>query len=368
MATLSELISRRITPEVKVPNKPGIKPVSAPLPTNSDNAAYKYEAEVFNFLRDHKEALGIKTIFKLTAVIVDGAVELLDGKRLTLEIKLRMNWKKACQAEWQFRTFLRRHTTVTGPVNGGLVLFEEFLGDGWERQAARRRLEDGWSEWYRNHAEVDGFRLDLLRIRKGKLEGFPILDNLSQQNSKNLRQALDPIRKRGGSPASDVLADLAKVLEEDPRWEVVARARQRIDFVPKAWLEWLPPLALKTASRSWIYVRVELRARDGRQTLDSFVDVERMRDPAKRKAIVTKLLEKSPACGFNPRKSPAKEVKNNQSRIAAGEHILEWSEDDDPESNVIRKAVKKTLDDLYPKLGKLELVLKPLCRLPASGT
>jgi hypothetical protein len=45
---------------------------------------------------------------------------------------------------------------------------------------------------------------------------------------------------------------------------------------------------------------------------------------------------------------------------------LEWSEDNERESDAVRGAVKKTLDDLYPKLEKLALVLKPLCKLPAS--
>jgi hypothetical protein len=127
--TLSELISRRYTPEVKVRNEPTIQTLSARIEATRPGADYQYEAEVFNFFLDNKDALGIKNVLKFSALLVDGAVELVDGKRLTLEIKFCMNWHKACQAEWQFRNCLKRHHAVVGTVTGGLVLFSEFPGD-----------------------------------------------------------------------------------------------------------------------------------------------------------------------------------------------------------------------------------------------
>ena len=63
-----------------------------------------------------------------------------------------------------------------------------------------------------------------------------------------------PDLERVGSPPSGVLAEVAAVLAEDSRWEVVGRPSLCIDFVPKAWLEWLPPLGLKGDLRSWIHV------------------------------------------------------------------------------------------------------------------
>ena len=92
-----------------------------------------------------------------------------------------------------------------------------------------------------------------------------------------------------------------------------------------------------------------------------------MTDLAKRKEIVGKLIEASPGLGFKRPKSRTQEVKNNYSRIAAAERILEWGEGEDPEAQAIRVALNKALDELYPKLENLALVLKPLCNLPASG-
>src|SRR5207245_866372 len=97
-----------ITTEAKGRNKPTIVSLSAPIQPNTEKAHGQYEANVFNFLLANKEPLGIKAVMKFTALLVDGAVELVDGKRLTVEVKFRMNWEKACQAEWQFRTFMKR--------------------------------------------------------------------------------------------------------------------------------------------------------------------------------------------------------------------------------------------------------------------
>ena len=180
MHTLSELIGRAITPEAKDRHSPKVVTLSSPIDPNTEKAHGQYEADVFNFLLANKEPLGIKAVMKFTALLVDGAVELIDGSRLTVEVKFRMNWEKACQAEWQFRTFMKRTDVRPFPVDGGIVVFEEFSGDRI-RQGARRLLENGWSHWYRGHAEVDRFRLDLLRLRTGQLETFPIGDAMVER-------------------------------------------------------------------------------------------------------------------------------------------------------------------------------------------
>jgi hypothetical protein len=179
MTTLSELIGRGITPEAKGHNTPRMDILSAPIPARSEQADDQYEAAVFNFLLANKEELAIKDVVKFTALLLDGGVALLEDERLTVEVKYRMNWEKACQAEWQFRTFLKRTDAKPFSADGGIVIFEEFSSD-WGRIADCRFLENGWSHWYRGHSEVDGLRLHLLRLRfregPGKLEGFPIAE------------------------------------------------------------------------------------------------------------------------------------------------------------------------------------------------
>ena len=63
-----------------------------------------YEDEVFNFLLGNAKALAIAKVLRFNALLVDGAVELANGQRLAVEIMYKMNWRKACQAEWRSET------------------------------------------------------------------------------------------------------------------------------------------------------------------------------------------------------------------------------------------------------------------------
>jgi hypothetical protein len=112
-------------------------------------------------------------------LVVDGAIELVDGTRLAIEVKMRMNWTKACQAEWQFKQFLNQTNEArVHPVSGTIVFFEEFKGDGWERQARRRLLQNGWNHWYTYYSKVEHkaqeYRMDLFRICEARFEHYGI--------------------------------------------------------------------------------------------------------------------------------------------------------------------------------------------------
>ncbi len=120
----------------------------------------------------NKDALGIQTVFKFENLFIDGAILLADGKtRLAVEIKYRMNWTRACQAGWQIKQFLTRTKEAkTHPVKGAVVFFDEFQGDGWQRRAKCRHLQDGWNHWYLYHSKIEGLRVDLFRIVNSEIE------------------------------------------------------------------------------------------------------------------------------------------------------------------------------------------------------
>ena len=50
----------------------------------------QFESDVFKVLLTNKEVLGIRSINKFKNLLVDGGVELMDGKRRAVEVKLRM--------------------------------------------------------------------------------------------------------------------------------------------------------------------------------------------------------------------------------------------------------------------------------------
>jgi hypothetical protein len=176
MNTISDLTSRVITPTDRVRREGQEDILSCPIPLGNKTARYAtYEVEVFNFLLHHKDVLAIQSVTKFTNLLVDGQVLLSNGRRLVIEIKLRMNWLKACQSEWQFRQFLRRFNKheKTNPVHGAIVFFEEFSGD-WNKRKGKARNVWGWEAWYLFYRDaVAGKRMDLLMLCNEELRGYP---------------------------------------------------------------------------------------------------------------------------------------------------------------------------------------------------
>jgi len=173
LKTIADLISLAVTPEERKRLKPVATPLTAPLCCpESAKLPHKFECEVFNYLFENRDALGITTVFKFKNVFVDGAILLADGRRLAVEVKLRMNWTKALQAESEFRRYLMTSEANANPVSGLVVFFEAFQGDGWHRKAKSRLLENGWNLWYANYSRIDNYRADLFRLHHGTFEHY----------------------------------------------------------------------------------------------------------------------------------------------------------------------------------------------------
>jgi hypothetical protein len=168
---LDKLISRPIEPERRR-IAPTTLPLIQRLAEDSKQPFARYEAQVFNFLLDHKVELGITEVVKFKGLLVDGAIELAAGRRLAIEVKFRMNWAKASQAGWQFSNFLAMDEPAAADISGGIVFFEEFSGD-WARTPKATDVENGWIYWYTGHSKIEGKRVDLLRLRGRSLDGFP---------------------------------------------------------------------------------------------------------------------------------------------------------------------------------------------------
>jgi hypothetical protein len=166
-----DLLKEQIVPELLRVRAPDLKVLESEIPTTgTEREPAAYEIEVFNFLLAQKEPLGVAQVERAKNFRVDGAITLAAGYKLAIEIKYRMDWQKACQAEAQFRWFLG-HTT--DDVAGGIVFFEQFAQD-WVRRPSTRRLENGWTFWYSEHSEVEGRPLHLVRLRNGELQTLPL--------------------------------------------------------------------------------------------------------------------------------------------------------------------------------------------------
>jgi hypothetical protein len=177
MKSLSELLNRSIKPAAPDRRKGRVTTLSGPIPLGGKTARHAiYEGEVFNFLWSHKDILDIRSVAKFANLLVDGQVVLGDGRRLVIEVKLRMNWLKACQSEWQLRQFLSRYSKEAGldPVDGAMVFFEAFSGD-WSKKRSGARNVWGWEAWYLYYRDaIDGKPVDLLMLCNDELQGYPV--------------------------------------------------------------------------------------------------------------------------------------------------------------------------------------------------
>lgn len=191
------------------------------------------------------------------------------------------------------------------------------------------------------------------------------IDDLCRRIYKNHRLALDLIRDRVGNPASAVLVEAEATLRDDNRWHVFYRAGNTIDFMPGAWLEWIPPIGLdrKEHPRSWFVFRFELYEDEGK--LDFYVEVRKMADLARRREIVELLIKEGHRFGF---RHSGQKVKDTYTRVSGRERVLRWNEDEEPEAGSVRQAVNKKLGEIFPKLEGLPSILKPLLVQAQSST
>jgi hypothetical protein len=175
---MSELIEghqrKHLPPNPYQPRDPAREVLEAPPQPTRTREPELYEAEVYNYLINHKEALGIRKVFRLKNASADGEVELLDGSRVLVEIKYRMNWKTACQAGWQLlESFNLMEPLKLSPTpHAGLVFFEQFSGD-WDEKAVSRPLKAGWYYWYAGHHELrEDFSAVLVHFQGGVLSTY----------------------------------------------------------------------------------------------------------------------------------------------------------------------------------------------------
>jgi hypothetical protein len=169
--TIKEILALQPRPKDWDRKSPGEAEITDAIWKERKRRSYTYEDEVFTFLFDQRKDLGIQRIYRLKNQLIDGALELPNGDRVAIEIKLRMNWLTACQSGFQFRHFLAMKGASNKGVKGGIVFFEEF-SDGWQTQLKNRPIALGWVAWYREHHRANDLPLQLVRFFRGELETY----------------------------------------------------------------------------------------------------------------------------------------------------------------------------------------------------
>src|SRR5437660_5727243 len=97
VVTIPEILSLNPRPEDFNHRSPDMVEVVRAFQKQRKSRSLAYEDEVFNFLYKNRDALRIERLYRSKNLRMDGKLELAGGVTVAIEIKLRMNWLKACQ-------------------------------------------------------------------------------------------------------------------------------------------------------------------------------------------------------------------------------------------------------------------------------
>ncbi len=109
---LVDLVSGQCRAEPLRSRSPRMEAFSGRVAGATADEASGYEAEVFNFLFDNRKPLGIRNVFKFTGLLMDGAVELADGSRLSFRSGRGHGLRARAMLEKRRRRRLRPSTSL----------------------------------------------------------------------------------------------------------------------------------------------------------------------------------------------------------------------------------------------------------------
>jgi len=170
---LSDMFVTYIKNEAWERYDPVCRPVEAESKGTSENEPNLFETDVFNYLYRNKNELGIEKVYALQYMLVDGLLQLNDGRTVILEIKHALNWFTNCSARVEIARFLveKRLTPFKQPERA-LIIFEHF-SPPWKRKTR------GWSYFYEEESVLRNkfppIPVDIAQLTEAGLKGAPQL-------------------------------------------------------------------------------------------------------------------------------------------------------------------------------------------------
>lgn len=201
--------------------------------------------------------------------------------------------------------------------------------------------------------DVLAFLRHYLRLIGSRFMENPEILTLCQRIYRNHRQALDLIFDTCGPSASPQVRDIAEMLRDaEDQWQVFNETSRRVDFVPKSWIGWLPPLGSlpKGDPRFWFHWRFDI-------VLDKqFCRILGIITPCHDLELRRKAIEKLAVVGIG---KPGKMITDRWTTVY-NKVVYRWKEGDEPDRDAFLAGAKKALDQLRPKLEGIPDVLQPI--------
>ena len=180
---IEDLLSGKIKPATRGKKTPSCSVMTETLEINDNWKVTKnFEKRVLNWLYSKKN-FNIEKVYALNKMLIDGALEMSDGRMVLLESKFALNWFTSCNARIEFQRFMagRLYERLSGnkiPSNA-LIIFDHFSGD-WDKKTKSRKCKNGWNFFYEEE--------NVLR----EVSSLPI--DISQLTTRGLKNPLATIR------------------------------------------------------------------------------------------------------------------------------------------------------------------------------
>ena len=170
---------------------------------------------------------------------------------------------------------------------------------------------------------------------------------------QNHRRAVDLLIEKFGKTKSGLVDDFNEMLRADPgRWHVFKNTSRHIDFVPKGWLNWVPPYGISDDGDPQTWLVWQILIDNNRLVL--LVKVGACKDKAVRRNFIARVVTVSSLCLEETGKKGDGYCKLYRNLITT------WKEGCEPTFDSLRDEVQRILGNLERQLVPLPQVFNEI--------
>jgi len=198
-----------------------------------------------------------------------------------------------------------------------------------------------------------------IRLIGSRFMDDPKIDELCEAIYKNHRQALDLIYERAGSPRAGLIGAIEEELKQQPQqWYLIdRRSTTTVTFMPKNWLNNLPPIGRRPRfdSRIWLVLEISIR----KKACVGRVRIWPTSDAELRRKIVLRLIEDENEFGFRSFFKNLENIGQKWTTLRRN-NIVRWPEDNPPDEDKLLPKVRSYLDKCLDQLADVPDALHPI--------
>jgi hypothetical protein len=211
-------------------------------------------------------------------------------------------------------------------------------------------------------SEVGVFVDQYLSLIGSRFMDDPQLDELCRRIYANHRQALQLIWDRVGSPASGVLGAFEDALLQDgERWHIFNRTSKRVDFVPRAWLDWIPPICKLPKQHDQFWIRLIFSV--GKRACRFVLQAAPTTDLTTRRMVIQRLTENKDEFGFRVwGQGTDKWTALWNCKVAEFD-----ADEEEPDQTAIAEAAMRRLAEFLKRTQNLPAAMMPIVAQAGKG-